>query len=280
MATFFHKGVTYHVSMWGDRRKAPLVMLHGFSQSSDTWKTVAEELAETRFILAPDFVGHGQSESSSDAEAYTMRAIRDWLTALVQSHWINYFDLLGYSMGGRIALSYAVENPHAISSLILESTGLGPASEQQREAMSKRDREMIDKLESVSIEAFMDEWENLPVFESQKQLSPEKRAALRAARLANNPQALRLTMLGSGQHLMPDYSQAICRLPMPILYLAGMLDRRYTKIAEQLQYEEHISCRLLNAGHNIHFEEPEAFTRQVNAFLRDLSPLGKDASYL
>lgn len=276
MATFLHKGVSYHVSIRGDNRKPPLILLHGFSQSSETWDPVFQELTKHRSVLAPDFIGHGRSEKPADARLYEMEVIRDWLTAL--THWIgaDRVDLLGYSMGGRIALSYAIDTPHKVASLILESTGLGPSTTQQHLAMVKRDKDMIEKLVTKSLEEFMDAWENLPVFESQKQLPFEVRKSLRMARMKNDARALALMVQGTGQHIMPAYSRDIRLLPMPILYIAGNLDRRYMKIAEKLQHNEGISCILLDAGHNTHLEASQAFVRRVNAFLQDSSHLSTE----
>ena len=113
----------------------------------------------------------------------------------------------------------------------------------------------------------MDEWEQLPIFETQKRLPSELRDRVRRERIANDPRALAYTVRGTGQHSMIDYSLRIKHLPMPILYIAGILDRKYLKIAENLAHEENVSCVLLNTGHNTHLEDPEAFARQVGGFL-------------
>ena len=273
MAIFSHKGNHYHVLQWGDKNKPPLVLLHGFSQSSKTWEPIAEELAKDRYVLAPDFIGHGSSDRPNMPESYEMSAVLDSLTGLLRWLWVDRVDLLGYSMGGRVALTYACIHPHHVGSLILESTGLGPKTEQQHQAMLKRDLEMIEKLSAEDIESFMDMWEQQPVFESQKKLPPQTQALLREARCNNDPRALAYTVRGTGQHTMPDLSRKITALQLPVLYIAGILDRRYLKIAEKLQHSKNISCVLLNAGHNTHLEAPESFIKTVNAFLRESSPL-------
>lgn len=281
MAIFSHKGIHYHVSQWGDEKNPPLVLLHGFSQSSATWEPVAQELARTRFVIAPDCVGHGKSDCPNEPITYEMGPVLESLTALMRWLWLERVDLLGYSMGGRIALTYACAQPHHVASLMLESTGLGPATKQQHQAMLKRDLGMIEKLMKNDIKSFMKEWEQQAVFASQKKLSPQMQKQLYAERCNNDPRALAYTLRGTGQHTMPDFSRRIGTLPMPILYLAGILDRRYLKIAEKLQHYSNISCVLFNTGHNIHLEAPEAFCRQVNGFLQESSPLyfpGQDES--
>ena len=273
MAIFSHKGIHYHIAEWGDKKNPPLILLHGFSQTSATWEDVAPRLAENRFVVAPDFIGHGKSDRPDEPSSYEVGAILESLTALLQWLWVDRADFVGYSMGGRIALMYACAQPHRVASLVLESTGLGPKTEQQHQAMVKRDLETINLLAEGDIERFMDFWEQQAVFESQKRLSAEVQLMLREARKANDPRALALIVRGIGQHAMPDLSRKIGALPMKVLYIAGILDRRYLKIAERLQHQDGISCVLLNTGHNTHLEAPEPFACQVKKFLQESSPL-------
>lgn len=264
---FEHLGVRYHVAEWGDLDALPVVLLHGFAQSAESWAEVAPRLAETRFVVAPELVGHGKSDKPDDPSVYEMDAVTDMLSAFLGERFSRKAALVGYSMGGRIALALACGEPSKISSLVLESAGLGPKTGQQHAAMRHRDAALIEQLLSSDIEAFMDEWQKQPIFESQKKLSSEVRDRIRRERVANDPRALAYTVRGTGQHSMIDYSTHIKHLPMPILYIAGILDRKYLKIAENLAYEENVSCVLLNTGHNTHLEDPETFARQVGGFL-------------
>lgn len=273
MAIFSYNGTHYHIAEWGDKRNPPLILLHGFSQTSATWDDIAPHLAEDRFVVAPDLIGHGRSDRPDEPASYEVGAILESLTALLRWLWVDRADFVGYSMGGRIALMYACARPGRVASLVLESTGLGPKTEQQHQAMLKRDLETINRLAEGDMERFTDFWEQQTVFESQKYLSEETRKKLHEDRKANDPHALALTVRGVGQHVMPDLSRKITTLPMKVLYIAGILDRRYLKIAEKLQHQEGISCVLLNAGHNTHLEAPGPFARQVKKFLEESSPL-------
>lgn len=264
---FSHRGIRYRVCEWGDADDLPVVLLHGFAQSAESWRDVAALLAQKRFVVAFDFVGHGKSDRPDDPSFYEMDAVLDALSAFLAERFNRKVALVGYSMGGRIALAFACACSSRVSALVLESAGLGPKTEQQHAAMQRRDAETIERLASSSIEEFVAYWEQLPLFETQRNLPQDVRDRLRQGRLANDPRALACTVRGTGQHSMIDYSDRIGHLPMPILYIAGILDRKYLKIAENLAYEENVSCVLLNTGHNTHLEDPEAFTRQVNAFL-------------
>lgn len=280
MAIFSNRGIHYHVSEWGSRDRPPVVLLHGFAQSSETWEQVAEELSETHHVVAPDFVGHGRSDKPYEPTTYEMGAIVDTLTALLRWLWVDRVDLVGYSMGGRIALTYACMHPHHVASLVLESTSLGPKTDLQHQASLKRDLETIGKLAECDIETFMREWAEQTVFESQKHLPQKVREKLHKDRCTNDPRALALMVRGCGQHTMADFSRRIEVLPMPLLYIAGILDRRYLKIAEELQHNSGISCVLLNTGHNTHLEAPEVFSRRVKKFLDESSSLSIAGKWL
>lgn len=264
---FEHLGVRYHVAEWGDPDDPPVVLLHGFAQSAESWAEVASRLADSRRIVALDLVGHGKSDKPDDPTVYEMDAVVDALSAFLSEQFSRKAALVGYSMGGRIALALACGEPSRISSLVLESAGLGPKTGQQHAAMQHRDAATIERLLSTDIDMFMDEWQQQPIFESQRRLPQDVRDRIRRERVANDSRALAYAVRGTGQHSMIDYSLHIKHLPMPILYIAGILDRKYLKIAENLACEENVSCVLLNTGHNTHLEDPATFAKQVNGFL-------------
>lgn len=266
-STFVHEGISYHVVEWGDRSAPPVVLLHGFAQSARTWDSVAPLLARDRCVTALDLIGHGLSDKPAAPSAYEMDSVLEALSAFLNERFVRKVALVGYSMGGRIALSFACKEPAKLSALVLESAGLGPKTVQQHAAMQHRDAETIERLLSSDIASFMDWWQEFPLFESQKHLPSEVRERVRAERLANDPRALACAVRGMGQHSMVDYADRVGHMPMPILYIAGILDRKYLKIAENLQHEENVSCVLLNTGHNTHLEASETFAKQVSAFL-------------
>ena len=122
-------------------------------------------------------------------------------------------------MGGRVALSALLEvGPAAFakqtSGLLLESVGMGPKTQAERDAAIKRDADMARRLRETPLKDFMTYWENLPLFESQKALPKKVRAAVRANRLANDPEALARTRIapkvGHNVHLEAPEVFAAC----------------------------------------------------------------------
>ena len=161
------------------------------------------------------------------------------------------------------------------SALVLESAGLGPADDAAREALRERNFAWAARVRDEGVSAFMDWWADLPLFESQRNLSNDQRERLRTGRLANDAESLALSFERAGAHQMPlqgESIHALCELAaqgVRISYLAGERDVKYCKVLAVLQAESRgaVSCRVVpNAGHNIHFEQPETF----GSFLREV----------
>lgn len=180
--------------------------------------------------------------------------------------------VVGYSMGGRVALSAAVRRrgdfAACASALVLEGAGLGPATEAAREQDAARDAKRAARLREVGVEAFMDEWERLPLFATQRALPRVVREHIRAGRLANDAEALARTFEHAGQHAMPARDQVLAALSalrlagVPVLYLAGERDQKYRALADELADGGLCETRTIRGvGHNAHVEDPVGFAR-------------------
>lgn len=282
-AIFVHDGVRYGMARWGAPDAAPatpLILLHGFSQSAASWDDVAVQLGATRPVYALDLVGHGASDRPDNPEAYALDAQGAALCAF--AHHVAAVEgarpaVLGYSMGGRVTLSALSGDPHAFSAVILEAAGLGPASPADRTAAAERDARCAARLRVDGLAAFMDFWEQLPLFATQRTLPADVRERLHAARMANDAEALARTFEHAGLHVMPDRAANLATLaalasssaqPLPLLYLAGEHDQKYRAQAHDFAAATHAAtCIVPGAGHNTHLEAPAAFVREVQAFL-------------
>lgn len=244
---------------------APLILLHGFAQSSASWDAVARKLAATgRPIYALDLVGHGESERPADACAYALDAQGEALLSfarMVADREGARPAVLGYSMGGRVTLAALRRDPRAFAAVVLEAAGFGPATQAERDAATERDAACAARLRADGLEAFMDFWEQLPLFASQRDLPPDVRERLRAGRMANDAEALARTFEQAGQHVMPSRAETLETLDVlragdtPLLYLAGERDEKYRALAAQAA-EAGATVRIIpGAGHNAHLEE-------------------------
>src|SRR5699024_1507643 len=77
---------------------------------------------------------------------------------------LTSINLLGYSMGGRTALSFAMFYPEMIQSLILESSSPGLKNATDRVKRMKHDEKLASRIERKGVEAFVDFWEDIPLF--------------------------------------------------------------------------------------------------------------------
>ena len=252
------------------QRKRPfLLLLHGFTGSAQSWQPLLPALTPRFQVITPDILGHGRSPSPPSPGPYQMATVAASLITLLDRHTSQPAHLLGYSMGGRLALYLAANYPHRFRSLILESASPGLKTEAEREARRQQDNALAGRIERDGIAAFVNFWESLPLWASQSQLPPETRARLRQQRLQNNPAGLANSLRGMGTGVQPSLWQKLPEVTLPVLLLTGELDHKFVGIARKMAplfpQAQHII--MPNAGHTIHLERPEAYLQTAVSFL-------------
>jgi 2-succinyl-6-hydroxy-2,4-cyclohexadiene-1-carboxylate synthase len=248
---------------------ASLVLLHGFTGAAAHWSTHSAAFAPHAHVIAVDLPGHGASESPPDPARYRMERCVDDLRALFDALGLERVKLLGYSMGGRVALHFAAAHPERVERLILESASPGLADPAERAARTSSDEELARFIEENGVEAFVKRWEALPLFASQVRLPEAARAALRAQRLRCDPRGLANSLRGLGTGVQSPLWERLPTLPTPTLLIAGELDAKFAEIARAMRARLP-AARLeivAEAGHTVHLEQPEAFARIVIDFL-------------
>ena len=267
MSTVRVNGIDFHVEDHGSG--APLVLLHGFTGSAASWSPLIHELTTVRRIIAIDVIGHGASAAPEDPSHYAFeQALRDLAEVTAQLS-IARAAWLGYSMGGRLALGMALDHPEKVSSLMLESATPGIQQEKERLQRAEADQELARRIEVVGIERFVDEWEELPIWESQRVLPAEVLRVQREIRLRNRAVGLANSLRGMGQGAQPSYWDRLDEIEVPVLLMAGALDRKFVGIAGQMGIRlagAELSV-VPDAGHAVHLERPREFLEEVRAFL-------------
>lgn len=254
----------------GNAAAQPVILLHGFMQEGRSWEAVARMLYEDYFFIMPDLPGHGATLLPQEPQTFSLDAhclLVDKLVTGISFLFKNPFQkpiLVGYSMGGRIAATYACWRPERIAAVVLESAGLGPLNEEERSARKQKNEQLCKQLLEQPFEKFIDAWEALPLFDSQKRLPKRIQQAQRQVRLRNNPKQLACSLRYAGQHMMNNVREELAQSALPILYMAGELDVTYTKVARSLcayaNASNHIAVEIIEgAGHNIHLEKPEIY---------------------
>ena len=275
----------------------PYVLLHGFAQAPATWGEVARRLqAAGHRTYAPDLyegkgdlklsswegAGEGEKETEGgegDTNAggiavaerdplASLGAVCDRVAAIVRL--VAQADgapvLVGYSMGGRIAAETVVRHPNLpLAGLVLESAGLGPSDEAARATLAERNATWARRLREEGAAAFMDWWETLPLFATQRDLSSEVRVAIRAEREAHSAELLARSLEAWGAHHQAAEAATLsavsdlARQGVPVLYVAGVLDEKYAAVAARAHAAGVPVVLVPNVGHNVHLESPSAF---------------------
>jgi len=246
-----------------------LVLLHGFIGSASGWGKLLHELSRGGWrLIALDMLGHGQSDAPEDPARYTMEHCQKDIIAVLRELGASAGEaiLLGYSMGGRIALYCAFSG--FFRALILESASPGLADPDEREQRRLSDMALAASIERDGIEAFVERWENLPLFATQRNLPLEQRTALHRQRLNNRPAGLANSLRGIGTGVQPALHDRLPELTIPVLLLAGELDAKFCAIARQMaQLLPLVQLSIVPAtGHTIHLEQPATFIALVTEF--------------
>ncbi|MEC4184865.1 alpha/beta fold hydrolase [Adlercreutzia sp. R21] len=182
--------------------------------------------------------------------------------------------LVGYSMGGRIAAETLVRHPGLpLVAVLLEGAGLGPADEAGRAVLARRNRDWAARLRHGGVGAFMDWWETLPLFASQRTLPAEMRAAVRAERMVHTADELARSLEAWGaQHQAIEADtlvalQTLGERGVSALYLAGARDEKYAALAERVWQADLPASVVPEAGHNVHLEQPAAYLEALASIL-------------
>ena len=270
-------GVTYHVEMQGSG--PPVVFLHGFTGSGETWASHLEAVGAFT-TLRIDFLGHGRSDAPGDVRRYGMAACISDILSLLDCLRIPRFALVGYSMGGRVAMRVALHAPERVWALILESTSPGIAEAAERRARARQDSVLAQRIRNEGVAAFVDYWQSIPLFSSQSRLPEATRQGLRTQRLQHSAEGLANSLQGLGAGMQEPVLNALRSLQLPVLLLAGELDTKYCGLANEMAVAlPHSRLRVVpGAGHAVHLEQPAAFDEAVAAFLQAHAPTMSESS--
>lgn len=249
---------------------APLVLLHGFTGSHASWDDLRARLAGGRRTIAIDLPGHDPAQAGGeDLARYAVDAVAADLARRLDAGHIERAAVLGYSLGGRIALRFALAFPDRLAALVLESTSPGIADPRERHERRQSDAELAALLERDGVTAFVDRWEALPLWESQASLSAGVRARLRALRLRHSATGLANSLRGAGAGVEEPVHDRLGEIRAPALVVAGARDGKYAAIARDMAAAMPRARVAIvpDAGHAVHLERPAAFASLLEEFL-------------
>lgn len=260
-------GIRYHVESCGDG--FPLLLLHGFTGDSSTWTSFCSKWGKHSKLIMPDLLGHGKTDAPDDYERYNIESAANDLNQILEDLGIEKVDLLGYSMGGRLGLTFAILFPEKIRKVVLESTSPGLSSEKERKDRRMKDEDLAHFIKEKGIEMFVNYWEKIPLFATMENLPNHVKEKVRKQRLSHSQAGLSNSLIGMGTGAQPSWWENLQQLEGKILLLTGEKDEKFCRIAEQMQKELKNASWITveNSGHAIHVEETEKFGTIVSEFL-------------
>lgn len=263
-------GMELHVKISGEG--APLLLLHGFTGSTATWHAHVLPLSLERRPILLDLPGHGGSAAPADPARYALSSLAVDLTGVLDLLRLPHVDLLGYSLGARVALHLAILFPERVRSLILESGSPGLENEAERAARRAADERLAERIERDGIRPFVEYWEGLPLFATMDQISEAERRRVREERLSQDPGGLANSLRGAGTGAQDSLWDRLGGIHAPTLVLAGALDEKYVAVGRTMaEALPRAQLQIVpGAGHTVHLERPALFTRSVRTFLGDV----------
>ena len=264
------------MSEHGPADGVPVVVLHGFTGSAQAMEPLTQRLATAlgARVVCPDLVGHGRSEAPDDLDLYRVDAMAGQVAAVADALGCSPFHLVGYSMGGRVALTLGCTEPRQLRSMALIGTSAGIA-----DPVERRRREQVDAARAERIltdfEGFVDEWLANPLFAGQSTLGDRHLRDARAQRLASRPEGLARSLRAGGTGSMVPLHSRLDDCDPPTLVMAGARDTKFCQIAEQLAaaLPQAAVARIDGAGHAAHIEQPGAAAASIAGFIAETEAL-------
>ncbi len=178
------------------------------------------------------------------------------------------FDVLGYSLGARVALGLCARHPASVRRALLVSVHPGLRTEADRDARRAEDERWARLAEREGMTALVDAWERHPVFASQASLSPEARAAQRSIRLSHDGAAIARAIRALGLGAMPDYVGVLDEQAPRITLVVGGRDEKFSALARARRAPVE---RIPDAGHNPLLEAPALLASVIVRTLKEAS---------
>ncbi|MGQ9573492.1 MAG: alpha/beta fold hydrolase [Dehalococcoidia bacterium] len=250
----------------------PLVMTHGFSGCTEEWRLQVLPLAAKRQLILYDVRGHGRTTAPADAAAYSMETFAADLRALMLKLGIERAHIGGVSMGGMIAVRFALDYPQMVASLLLCDTTAGngqPDGEAGR--FEYLLREYFSAMEHIAVKYGLSElaerliaWARANDPHHADNPEPEDMTRQRLARISVQGYLGALRAIRD----RPDLVHRLGEVRAPTLVLVGEWDNFLA--SARVAHQAIVGSRFVlirRSGHGTPTWRPQAFQRAVSEFL-------------
>lgn len=241
----------------GNPENPPMLFLHGFMGRGSDWTDIANSFSKNYHCLLLDLPGHGDSP----IEVTNFNELGDIILKSIGTQ--KKITIMGYSMGGRIALYLILTYPHLFEKAIIESASPGIKSKEEREIRYQKDLNLLKDVKDLR--PFLRAWYDNPLFGALGSIIE----TLIKKKLENDPKKLQSSLRAFSVGNQPNLWDKLQELSVPTLYISGNEDEKYTKIGQEL---EGLSLKInreviQNCAHITHLQNPEKFKSFVNTFL-------------
>ncbi|MEM0981329.1 MAG: 2-succinyl-6-hydroxy-2,4-cyclohexadiene-1-carboxylate synthase [Cyanobacteria bacterium P01_H01_bin.58] len=257
----------FHYQTYGHPHRLPVLFLHGFMGGCHEFDEVIELLSQDFYCLVIDLPGHGKTSVKGSDALYQMASVAQGIIDFLDALNMQQCNLVGYSMGGRLALYLTLHFPQYFHKVIVESASPGLKTQAEREQRIASDRQLAHQLETNDFLSFLTKWYDRPLFASTQQ--HPNFARMLKQRSQNNPYELAKSLRHLSTGLQPSLWEKLSENSIPLLLLAGELDRKFVDINTEIV----TVCPLTqlnviaNCGHNIHFDKSDVFVNSIRGFL-------------
>lgn len=242
-----------------------IVLIHGFGDNLDIWHNQEVAFAGRYRTLAYDVRGFGQTKGNG--EPYSIELFAGDLYELLRALDIKSACIVGFSMGGRIAVEFALAYPEVTKALILANTGVGAFPKTEMESHRKI---MAELLKKGNIEAIADMTTRGSFSRGFAKQNPAVIQRCKEIRMQNDPSDYLAIMEAVDDALdaTPDMSLIKC----PTLIITGENDTLMGEpVAQQMKdLIENAELKILPTGHASALEAPESFNNAVLDFMDEI----------
>lgn len=248
----------------GNSSNQPIIFLHGFMGSGRIWIPTMHQIAASTHCIALDLPGHGMTEANLDQLDFDTLA--DEIIRFLDDNVQQTPLIIGYSLGGRVALHTALKYPDRFCGLVLESASPGIEDEAERVVRFASDTVWAEKLRQNDMRSFLTDWYRQPVF-SYMESDMIKRIINKKS--SNDPHQLAEIMMRLSQGRQLHLWEKLSAWDKPTQLITGELDVKYCKILERMaSLMPNSSLAIIpGAGHIVHLEQNKDFIRVLNSFL-------------
>lgn len=257
-----------HLNTWNGStlNTTPILALHGFTGCGLDFEYFTHNTHQNLSWYAPDLMGHGQTLVSENLDDYSFSAHVQYLDFIAEQIG-SPFILLGYSMGGRLALKYALERPHFIKKLILVGSTPGILDNHERQLRQEMDLALASKILDEGVNNFMMFWQEQPLIKSSQNNIPESiHKPILTRKFQNNALGLANSLKQMGTGTMESLWNRLTEINFPLTMITGENDKKFLQIAQQINLilPHAIHKVIPKTGHATIWENPVTFMSLIN----------------